>query len=84
MLTIPMRQSFITTIVDLSEGSSAVGISNLSRMSVRSFAPAVGGYMMENLSMSLPFAIGAGVIALNGLAYYVFFGKGKQTDVSSD
>ena len=40
--------------------------------------------MMENLSMSLPFAIGAGVIALNGLAYYVFFGKGKQTTVSSD
>lgn len=84
MLTMPMRQSFITTIVDPSERSSAVGISNLSRMSVRSFAPAVGGYMMENLSMSLPFAIGAGVIALNGLAYYVFFGKGKQTAVSSD
>jgi hypothetical protein len=71
--TMPFRQAFITSIVDPSERSSAIGISNLSRMSTRSFAPATGGYIMQNISMSLPFMIGSCVIALNGVLYYLFF-----------
>ncbi|MCW4020432.1 MAG: MFS transporter [Candidatus Bathyarchaeota archaeon] len=77
-LTMPLRQAFITTIVDPSERSSAIGISNLSRMSAMSLAPAIGGYIMETISMSLPFPIAAGTIALNGLSYHLFFGKTNQ------
>jgi MFS family permease len=77
-ITMPIRQSFIVSIVDPSERASAVGFSNLARMSFRSIAPAIGGYIMQNLSMSLPFMIGALVVALNGIAYKLFFGK-KRT-----
>ncbi len=74
-ITMPIRQSFIVSIVDPSERASAVGFSNLARMSFRSVAPAIGGYIMQSFSMSLPFLIGAIVVALNGISYRIFFGK---------
>jgi len=80
MFTMPVRQSFIISIVEPSERSSAVGISNLSRMAVRSFGPATGGYIMQSISMSLPFFIGSGVVALNGVLYYLLFHKAEPTD----
>ena len=80
MFTMPVRQSFITSIVDPSERSSAVGISNLSRMAVRSFGPATGGYIMQSISTSLPFFIGSGVVALNGVLYYLLFRKAEPSD----
>lgn len=73
MFTMPVRQSFITSIVDAEERASAVGISNFSRMAVRSFAPATGGYVMQTLSTALPFYIGATIVALNGALYYLLF-----------
>lgn len=75
MLTMPVRQSFITAIVDPSERSSAVGISNLSRMSFRSVAPAIGGYIMQSISMTLPFFISSGIVTLNGALYYLLFNR---------
>jgi len=74
-ITMPIRQAFIVSIVDPSERASAVGFSNLARMSFRSFAPAIGGYIMQSLSMSLPFMIGGVIVALNGISYRIFFGK---------
>lgn len=75
LFSMPIRQSFITYIVDPSERSSAVGISNLSRMAMRSFAPTTSGYIMQEISSSLPFFIGSGIVALNGGLYYLFFHK---------
>jgi len=75
MITMPLRQSFIVSIVDPSERASAVGFSNLARMTFRSIAPAIGGYVMQSLSMSLPFMIGAAVVVLDGASYRIFFGK---------
>jgi len=78
MITMPLRQSFIISIVDPSERASAVGFSNLARMTFRSFAPAIGGYIMQSINMSLPFMIGATIIAMNGVSYKIFFGKRHQ------
>ena len=77
-ITMPIRQSFIVSIVDPSERASAVGFSNLTRMALRSFAPAIGGYIMQTISMSLPFMIGSAIIALNGVSYQLFFGKRRR------
>jgi len=78
-ITMPLRQSFIVSIVDPSERASSVGFSNLARMAFRSFAPAIGGYIMQSFSMSLPFAIGAAVVALNGVSYRFFFRKRRSS-----
>jgi len=75
MITMPVRQSFIVSIVDPSERASAVGFGNLARMSFRSFAPPMGGYIMQSFSMSLPFMIGGVILALNGILYKIFFDK---------
>ncbi len=79
LFTMPVRQSFITLIVDPSESASAVGISNTARMAVRSVAPAVAGYMFESISLNLPFLLGGLLVGLNAALYQIFFG-GKNND----
>ena len=79
MLTMPVRQSFITLMADPSESASVIGISNLARMSVRSVAPTLTGYMFESLSLNAPFFLSGGLIALNALLYRLFFGKKQGT-----
>ena len=85
MFTMPIRQTFATTIVDPDETATAIGISSFARMSLRSVAPTLAGYMFETISLSLPFMIGAGFLAANGLLYKIFFqqSKGKKTDEQS-
>jgi MFS family permease len=71
--TMPIRQTFATGIVDPEEIATAIGISNFSRMSVRVLAPPIVGYLFRYVSLSLPFMMGAGLLAVNGLLYKVFF-----------
>ncbi len=78
LFTIPVRQSFITLIVDPSESASAVGISNLARMSVRSVAPAISGYIFENISLNIPFFLSGFLVGLNALLYWFFFGNSSK------
>lgn len=77
MFTMPIRQTFATTIVDPDETATAIGISSFARMSLRSLAPTLAGYMFEAISLSLPFMIGAGFLVANGLLYKIFF---QQSD----
>ena len=81
MITAPIRQSFIVSIVDPSERASAVGFSNFAWMSFRSISPAIGGYIMQNISMPLAFIIGAAMTGLNGASYHLMFG-GKRIQKS--
>jgi hypothetical protein len=62
-----------TVIVDPDETATAIGVSSFARMSLRSIAPTIAGYMFEAISLSLPFMIGAGLILANGILYKVFF-----------
>ena len=81
LITVPIRQSFIVSIVDPSERASAVGFSNFAWMSLRSLSPAIGGYIMQNISMPLAFIIGATMTGLNGASYHLMLG-GKRTERS--
>jgi MFS family permease len=80
MFTMPIRQTFATTIVDPDETATAIGISSFARMSLRSVAPTIAGYMFEAISLSLPFMIGAGFLTANGILYKVFFQKEEGTE----
>lgn len=71
--TMPIRQTFATGIVDQEEIATAIGISSFSRMGLRVLAPPIVGYLFRYVSLSLPFMIGAGFLAVNGLLYKVFF-----------
>jgi hypothetical protein len=79
MFSMPIRQSFAAGLVDPRETATAIGISNFARMSVRTVAPTVAGYMFETISLTLPFFTGASLLAVNGLLFRSFFGKGKNS-----
>jgi hypothetical protein len=78
MFTMPIRQSFATGIVDPDETATAIGVSSFARMSLRSIAPTIAGYMFEAISLSMPFMVGATLFIANGLLYKVFFSQKPQ------
>lgn len=80
MFSMPVRQSFVTGIVNPSETGTVIGISNFARMGIRSVAPTVTGYMFESVSLSAPFLIGASLMAVNGILYHIFFRSHQQSD----
>jgi hypothetical protein len=67
------RQSFATGVVDPEETGTVIGISSFSRMTIRSIAPTLAGYMFETLSFSLQFLSGAGLMATNAILCRAFF-----------
>ncbi|MCW4038363.1 MAG: MFS transporter [Candidatus Bathyarchaeota archaeon] len=79
MFTMPIRQSFAAGLVEPRETATAIGISNFARMSVRTIAPTVAGYMFETISLTLPFFTGASFLAANGMLFMAFFGKRKNS-----
>jgi predicted MFS family arabinose efflux permease len=79
MFTMPIRQSFAAGLVEPRETATAIGISNFARMSVRTIAPTLAGYMFETISLTLPFFTGASFLAANGMLFMAFFGKRKNS-----
>jgi MFS family permease len=73
LFSMPIRQTFAVAIVDPHETATAIGVSNFARMSFRTIAPTLAGYMFETVSLTMPFLTGASLLALNGLLFRVFF-----------
>ena len=73
MFTMPIRQTFAAAIVDPRETATAIGVSNFARMSFRTIAPTVAGYMFETISFTMPFLTGAALLVVNGFLFRVFF-----------
>jgi MFS family permease len=73
MFSMPIRQSFATSIVDPSEIATAIGVSNSIRMGLRTVAPTLAGFMFENISLTMPFLTGASLLIVNGLLFKIFF-----------
>ena len=78
MFSMPIRQSFATEIVDPDETATAIGISNFARMGIRSIAPTLAGYMFQAVSLSMPFLMGATLLAVNGVLYHAYFRPAKK------
>lgn len=60
----PIRQSFTSNLVTTQEIAITVGVSNFFRMTLRTAAPTIVGYMFEPISSNLPFFSGALLIAV--------------------
>jgi len=71
--SMPVRQSFAASLVSPGETATAVGVSNFSRMTLRTVAPTAAGYMFEAVSLSLPFMSGAVLVGINALLYQALF-----------
>ncbi len=73
MFTMPIRQTFATGMVDPRDTATAIGTSNFARMSFRTVAPTIAGYMFETISLTTPFLTGAVFLIANGLLYRAWF-----------
>ena len=73
LFSMPIRQTFASSMVDPEETATAIGVSNSARMGAQTVAPSLAGYMFEAVSLTLPFYTGALLMALNGVLYWVYF-----------
>jgi len=84
MFTMPIRQFFATKLVKGDEIATAIGVSNFSRMSLRTAAPTLAGYMFEAVSLSMHFLTGAFFLIINGALFQAFFNSRKKPRTSNE
>lgn len=73
LFTMPIRQTFASSIVEPEETATAIGISSFTRMGMQTAAPALAGYMFEALSLTAPFTVGSVLMAVNGGLYWLYY-----------
>jgi MFS family permease len=60
-MDVPTRQSYLMAVVRPAERTVASGVTHLVRMAGWAVAPAFAGLLMEDVSLMLPLAVGAGM-----------------------
>ena len=58
-MDVPTRQSYVMAVVRPEERTVASGITNLVRLAGWAAAPAIGGALMEGVSLAVPLVVGA-------------------------
>jgi MFS family permease len=79
-MDVPMRQSYLASIVEPSERTAALGMVQLVRTSMWAVAPGIAGWMMGASSLSAPLYIGASLKATYDLLLWRAFRHLKPSD----
>lgn len=72
-IALPLRQSYVMAVVPPKERGSVGALSNLPMQATSAISPALAGYIFTNISLALPFEIGAALQGLNAVLFYLFF-----------
>jgi MFS family permease len=72
-IALPLRQSYVMAVVPPKERGAVGALSNLPTQVTSAVTPALTGYIFTNISLALPFEIGAALQGLNALMFYYFF-----------
>jgi predicted MFS family arabinose efflux permease len=70
---LPLRQSYAVGLADPAERASVAALSNVPSQLAMSASPLLTGYLMEEVSLSLPFEIAAFFQAINAGTFWVLF-----------
>ncbi len=76
----PLRQSYVTAVVHPEERSSAIGIRSVSHLFPASVSPSLSGYIMQYVSLSLPFFLTGTMQLSSDIAFYLLFRKIKPPE----
>ena len=71
----PIQSAFMMSLVEPEERASASSMTGTAWSMANSVTPSIGGYMMEHISLSLPFHICALHYATSITLFYMFFHK---------
>jgi MFS family permease len=69
-MDVPTRQTFLMLVVRDHEREHAAAITNMSRSLAQSVSPALTGFAMQGLSLTMPFFLGAGLKIVYDLWLY--------------
>jgi MFS family permease len=69
----PLRQSYVLAMADPEERSSVAALSNLPSQVAMGLSPLASGYMLDEVSLSMPFEIAGLLQLVNGVMYWWFF-----------
>jgi MFS family permease len=70
---LPLRQSYVVGLADPAERASIAAISNVPSQFAMAASPLLTGYLFEEVSLSLPLEIAAGLQFLNAATFWLFF-----------
>jgi predicted MFS family arabinose efflux permease len=60
-MDVPARQAYVVSVVEPGERTAAASYTNTARYIVRPAGPALGGYLMQTVSLSAPFVAAGGL-----------------------
>ena len=69
----PLRQSYVVAMADPEERSSVAALSNVPSQVVMGLSPLASGYLLDDVSLSLPFEIAGLLQLVNAAMYWYFF-----------
>jgi MFS family permease len=72
-MALPLRQSYVMAVVPSEERGTVSALSNLPSQVTSALTPGLAGYIFDNISLELPFEIGAALQAVNAFLFYFFF-----------
>jgi sugar phosphate permease len=72
-VALPLRQSYVLAMADPSEQARVAALSNLPSQIVMALSPTLTGYLLDDVSLSLPFEIASVIQTASAFAYYFFF-----------
>ncbi len=72
-VALPLRQSYVLAMADPSEQARVAALSNLPSQIVMAASPTLTGYLLDDVSLSLPFEIASVIQTASAFAYYFFF-----------
>ncbi|UCH38172.1 MAG: MFS transporter, partial [Candidatus Bathyarchaeota archaeon] len=82
-MSLPLKTSYMMALLSPEERASSASIIQLLSTGTRSATPPLGGYLMENVSVSLPVYIAAAAFTTEAVYYYFTFQKIKPPEERS-
>jgi MFS family permease len=79
-MSLPLKTSYMMALLSPEERASSASVIQLLSTAPRSAATPLGGYLMENVSVSLPIYIAASAFSIEALYYYFTFRKIKPPE----
>jgi predicted MFS family arabinose efflux permease len=79
-MDVPARQAYVVSVVDPGERTAAASYTNTARYIVRPGGPALGGYLMQTVSLSGPFVAAGALKIVYDLTLLATFRRVRESD----
>jgi len=79
-IALPLRQSYALAMADPSEQARIAALSNLPSQVVMALSPTLTGFLLDDVSLELPFEIASVLQTVSAVAYLAFFRNARPPE----